>query len=214
MRCAAIGAGLAAVAWELGKWGFTFVVLNSTAQTLYGAIALIPLFLLWVYITWIVVLSGLQISYVLQHFRTFAVADDARHGAQLVEPLTLVRIALLVAERFVAGQKTSLAEVSSGTGLDQKTALSLLERMTDASVLHRVPEGDEHEEFALARPAEQIRLREVLELGAQITSPDEAEREPEAISRLREAQLDATGHASLAELLPQQDEGDSLSSPE
>lgn len=208
MRCAGIGAALAAVIWELGKWGFKFIVLNSSAQTLYGAIALVPLFLLWVYITWIIVLSGLQISYVLQHFRAFAVSDDERRGPVLVDPLTLVRVAVEVARGFAAGRTAAVSDVARAVGLDERTSLAMLERLSDAKVLNRVPEGQEREVFALARPAEEISATHLLELAGRMTESGKVEGESERLGALRRAQVAAAAGLNLAELMgPEQPEG-------
>lgn len=60
---ALLGAAIAAIMWESGKWGFTTYVHYSAGYSrLYGSLALIPLFLLWVYLTWLIVLFGLQLA--------------------------------------------------------------------------------------------------------------------------------------------------------
>ena len=208
MRCAAIGAALAAVLWETGKWGFKIFVAHSSTQTLYGAIALIPLFLLWVYITWIIVLSGLQISYVLQHFGSFADADDERRGPMLVDPLTLVRVAIEVARQFTAGEKATVPDVAKAVGLDEQTSLTMLERLTDAEILNRVPEGQEHELFALARPADHITAAELLQLAGRMSESRGDIGDSPRLARLRRAQLDAAEDTNLADLV-----GDAPSRP-
>jgi len=200
-KSAAGGAILAATVWELGKWGFQFVVMNSSAQTLYGALALVPLFLLWVYITWIIVLSGLQFSYMFQHFRAFAVEEETRDGPILIDPLTLVRVAAEVARGFAAGKTSSVAAVSQAVGLDEQASLDILERLSKAGVLHEVPEGQGREAFALARPAEQIGTRELLELAAQMSVGGRVAAEEGKLGELRRAQLDAAGGVTLADLV-------------
>ncbi len=201
-KSAAGGAILAATVWELGKWGFQFVVTNSSAQTLYGALALVPLFLLWVYITWIIVLSGLQISYMFQHFRAFAVEEETRDGPILIDPLTLVRVAAEVARGFGQGRTSSVAAVSQAVGLDEQASLEMLERLSTAGVLHEVPEGQGREAFALAKPADQIRTRELLELAAQMSVGGRAVASEEGkLDELRRAQLDAAGGVTLADLV-------------
>jgi uncharacterized BrkB/YihY/UPF0761 family membrane protein len=201
MRCAAIGAILAAVFWEAGKSGFQIFAANSSTETLYGAIALVPLFLLWVYITWIIVLSGLQISYVLQHFQTFAVADDEHRGPVLVDPLTLVRVAVEVARKFAVGEKTGVADIAKAVGLDEQTSLTMLERLTDAMVLNRVPVGQEREVFALARPAEEVSAIELLDLAGRMAESGRVEGESARLGALRRAQREVAAGMNLADLL-------------
>ncbi|MFG0242119.1 MAG: YihY/virulence factor BrkB family protein [Phycisphaerales bacterium JB054] len=209
LKPAAGGAILAATVWELGKWGFKFVVVNSSAQTFYGALALVPLFLLWVYITWIIVLSGLQIAYMFQHFRAFAVEEETQQdGPLLVDPLALVRVAAEVARGFAIGQTATVAAVSTAIGLDERASLEMLERLSKAGFLLEVPLGQDREGFTLARPAEKVRARELLELASQMSAGGRVAAEDGRLGALRRAQLDAAAGLSLADLVGGPDGGD------
>jgi membrane protein len=60
---AAAGAVLAGVLFEAAKEGFAFYVRNVPAyNVLYGAFVAIPFFLLWVYVSWVVVLLGAELT--------------------------------------------------------------------------------------------------------------------------------------------------------
>lgn len=66
LRHAAAGGAVAAILFELSKWLFTLYLAHfKTYQLLYGALATIPLFLIWMYLSWLVVLFGAEVSYVL-----------------------------------------------------------------------------------------------------------------------------------------------------
>lgn len=59
LRAAFAGALCAAIAFETAKAGFGFYVQNvSSYEVIYGALAAVPLFLIWIYVTWIIVLAG------------------------------------------------------------------------------------------------------------------------------------------------------------
>lgn len=55
---AAIGGVLTLVVFELIKSGFGFMVSHSSFKLIYGAFAVVPLFLLWINISWMVILGG------------------------------------------------------------------------------------------------------------------------------------------------------------
>ena len=59
LRAAFTGALCAAIAFEVAKAEFGFYVRNvSSYEMIYGALAAVPLFLIWIYLTWIIVLAG------------------------------------------------------------------------------------------------------------------------------------------------------------
>ena len=69
-KSALLGSFIAAVLWEAGKWGFGIYIRRALAHSWYGSLALIPLFMLWIYLTWCAILLGLQSAYLHQFFPT------------------------------------------------------------------------------------------------------------------------------------------------
>lgn len=59
LRDALIGGAISGVALEILKWGFrAYLTSFPTYQTIYGAMAVIPIFLIWLYLSWTIVLFG------------------------------------------------------------------------------------------------------------------------------------------------------------
>ena len=69
---ATVGAFIAVLLFGLLRKIFAMAVLTSaTYQTLYGALAIIPVFLIWMYLAWAVVIFGAVITAALEDFQTF-----------------------------------------------------------------------------------------------------------------------------------------------
>ena len=69
IRAAMIAGLFGAVVFELLKQLFGFVMTNFTSYTIvYGAFAAVPIFLLWIFLSWNIVLLGVEISYALTAF--------------------------------------------------------------------------------------------------------------------------------------------------
>lgn len=58
-----IGGLVAAVAFEIMRVGFAYYVAHSPSyEVLYGALAAVPIFMLWVYVFWLIVLAGAAVT--------------------------------------------------------------------------------------------------------------------------------------------------------
>jgi len=79
-RHAITGGIAAAVLFELAKYTFgLYVKAVPTYTVIYGAVAVIPMFLIWIYVSWLIVLFGAQISYSLSVFR---MEDVGKHHSE------------------------------------------------------------------------------------------------------------------------------------
>ncbi len=66
------GGVLAALLFEAAKKGFTLYVASvPTYATVYGALSVIPIFLVWMYISWTIVLLGAETTYCLANFEQY-----------------------------------------------------------------------------------------------------------------------------------------------
>lgn len=84
VRYAVVGALIAAVLFELGKKLFSlYIIYFPSYQNIYGAIAIIPILLFWVYCSWIIIFIGVEIHATLQelydkriNLKTQSVTED------------------------------------------------------------------------------------------------------------------------------------------
>ncbi|MBI4604667.1 MAG: YihY family inner membrane protein [Planctomycetes bacterium] len=112
LRSAALGAIAAALLWEGTKKSFYFYVARSSPVTsLYGSLAIVPLFLVWVYINWVIILLGCTLAYAHQNHpvlsKRFLEASKSRRL-----PLRFVGVYVLerAARAFVSGGEPPTAE--------------------------------------------------------------------------------------------------------
>ncbi|WP_257265439.1 YihY family inner membrane protein [Endozoicomonas sp. ONNA2] len=93
------GAIFVAILVELAKVGFTlFITLSPTYHLIYGAFAAVPLFLLWVYLSWLMVLFGAVLV------RSLDVDGQQAPGERLHPLISMLLILRQLQEKFAQGQ--------------------------------------------------------------------------------------------------------------
>lgn len=137
LRSAFIAGMFSALLFEGLRQVFGLVMSNFTSYELvYGAFAAVPVFLLWIYLSWNVILLGVEISYAITAFSTRT--DINRHP---------VLILLDILELFYKRQKLGLsvsdedamAILGRGEFEDESSYLQVLE---DNNLIKRTDDGD------------------------------------------------------------------------
>ncbi len=125
---AAIGGALAGLAFEAMKAGFThFVTQFGSYKLVYGAFASLPVFLLWIYLSWIVVLAGAVVTASLPYLRSGGWKAGHRPVARFVEALQLLGTLRAAQRRGAVVASNRLAVEASLTLEDTEELLARLE---------------------------------------------------------------------------------------
>jgi membrane protein len=183
-----IGAAFAGVLWEAGKWGFREYVSYSTGYAnLYGSIALVPLFLLWIYVTWLTVLLGLQLAYALQRYGDAVQSGlDARamrqlglsetqsdiQGVRISDPGVILEVCALIVREFNVGRDSSTTHIAKVTGLDESVIDRMIRALSAAGVVRKVTSQDGNGSYMPAAPPERIRAADVLSIAEGLERQD------------------------------------------
>jgi len=161
---AAIGGAIVAVPlWLAARWLFALYVDHFGKQSVYGAIGLVPLFLMWLNLCWWIFLFGAEVAHTAANLSRMQSAELAK--GRLLGPWDLLAAIVAVARSNVAsGRPVSLEDVSESLQLPADTVAELLSRLSNEGILCRVADEDKMK-YLLARPAGTIRVSEVLQIG-------------------------------------------------
>jgi membrane protein len=98
LGAAVAGGLLAGVAWELAKALYAFAVSRFFHyHAVYGSVAAVPIFLVWLHVSWTLVLFGARVSFVVQHARALIRGHEPETtplGRELLAARTMLEVAL------------------------------------------------------------------------------------------------------------------------
>lgn len=171
----ALFAGLAAaVVFHLTKWGFNNYVVavyaGSVRAKIYGSFALVPVFFLWVYLSWLIVLGGVELGFIVQNWAIInderVVRRQRRLGARLAPTGYLaVRVMFEIAQQFRAhGGAVALDFVAKRLEASIDELRPVIDLLQERALILSVEEAPTMADFVPARPLDRITLAEVYRL--------------------------------------------------
>ena len=135
LEAAAVGALVASILLQIAQWAFIYFQygVNSYAA-IYGALASIPVLLTWIYMTWLIILLGAEVT----------AAFERRNQPMIADPWAMSEraVALAVAVRLgerMAGRRGTVTPVtlSSELGIDEAVLVEVLRRLERCGISDR-----------------------------------------------------------------------------
>jgi membrane protein len=157
VRDALTGGFFAALAFEGMKHGFAFYIAQfPTHKLIYGAFASVPIFLLWIYCSWLVVLFGAVTAAVLPEWRERAAHADPVPGVQFLDALQVLRV---LWEAHHRGEVVTVLRLHGIVKLPIDRIEAALHAMSAAHWTGRVANG-----WALIKDAAEVSVADIYRL--------------------------------------------------
>jgi membrane protein len=208
IKSALLGALIGGILWELGKNVFANSIGQSVRySTIYGSLAVIPIFLIWLYITWIIVLLGLEIAFTHQHFAALVRSKAAGERDECDRVPTGLQLFILIAKRFHEGLEPPTAdELSSRFFVATGSVDSHLARLEAAGLIRRVSIGSGDAGVVPARSLAEVRVSQVIATFIPMGDGEVRQRPIELtveqiVSDFREAGFESVGETTILELI-------------
>jgi membrane protein len=161
LTSALVGGAAAGLLWQLVGMGFAAFVANSAQYAaIYSSFAIVIVFLVWVYVGWLIFLTGAEVAYFHQHPHAFI--REALHGARghrFQEWLALSALVEITRRHFSDRPPWQPTELAASLGVSSLE--NFIDDFVRAGILLRSadPEG-----VALARPPESVTVKDILDI--------------------------------------------------
>lgn len=153
LKHALLGGVVTALVFEVLKFAFGLIVANSSLSSIYGAFAIVPLFLLWVNLTWMVILAGAVLVHTIGIYQ---VALRDRGYPDLVAAMVVLWHFYQRSQRGEGLDDTELLQLGLSAGQWQR----IREALEEAQWIAATNQGD----FVLCRDLHKQRVGQLLAL--------------------------------------------------
>lgn len=129
---------------------FQFLYISSQVwvsryNAIYGSFAALPLFLLWLQISWTICLFGAELTYAGQNIRSFSFDKDTRNISRRYRDFVAIMLMSLITKRFARGERPYTAEdLSEVCQIPIRLTQQMLYELQEVELLHEVVTDEEY----------------------------------------------------------------------
>jgi membrane protein len=167
LRAALTGGFFSGALWQLSNWAFTRFVVGagraSARDVLFAGFAALPLFLAWIYASWIIVLFGAELGYVVQHVGVMEWRELERiYGGSLRRFVGVRAVLGIVRDTDAKAEAASLRDLAREMKVPEPVIRDVLRPLVSENILTRSTIGEER--YRPSRDPGDVTLAELLHL--------------------------------------------------
>ena len=157
---------IAGTIFLLFQWGYVYLQQwMSSYNTIYGSFAAIPLFLLWIQISWEILLFGGELSFAYQNVARFDQERESLRISTDTRRQIMLAVMLCIVHRFRRGESSvPVSEIRSRLSLPTRIVNDILYQLVEAGVLVETQnrEDDREAAFSPGRDIHEMTLYNIL----------------------------------------------------
>jgi membrane protein len=147
---------IAGTIFQIVQWAYiSFQIGAARYNAIYGSFAALPLFLMWVQVSWWVVLFGAELSFANQNVNTYEYEPDSRDVSLALKKVLTLQIAHLLIKNFARGDRPLTdSEISQQLKMPIRLVHAILFDLVECRVISET-RTDEDQKFGY-QPARDI----------------------------------------------------------
>jgi membrane protein len=139
-----IAAIIAGTIYQITQWLYVYFQVGVVNyNTVYGSFAALPLFLVWLQLSWLIVLFGAEISYAVQNVESYEFEKEAANISPANKRLLSLLIAHLIVKTFAKGeQPMTSAQIANVSEVPARLVREILANLMAAGLLSKIESAD------------------------------------------------------------------------
>lgn len=166
LQAGVIAAVATGTLYQVTQWAYiSFQVGVAQNNAIYGSFAALPLFLIWLQLSWFIVLLGAELSFALQNVDTYGFPVDSVKVSAYNRKLLSLLIARLVIRTFSVGEKPlTAAGIAQALGMPSRLVRQILADFSSSGLFSASKTEEYGEEtYQPARDIHRISIKTVLD---------------------------------------------------
>jgi membrane protein len=163
IKSAVVGGVSAGVAWHATSWIFHAAVASSTKYAaIYSSLAVLIIFMIWLYLNWLIVLIGAQITFCHQNLRFLTLKKEVFNlSTKLKEKLTLIIMYLIGYNYYFDLTRWNIDSLTERLRLPYEPIEDVVNELAQNKLI--IETGDDPPCFVPSRALEKISLKEIVD---------------------------------------------------
>jgi membrane protein len=161
-----LGGVVAGTLYQIAQWGYiSFQIGAAKYNAIYGSFAALPLFLMWLQISWWIVLFGAELSFANQNVDTYEYEPDSLKVSPRFKKLLALQIAHLLIKKFENGDRPLTdSQISAQLEMPIRLVHNLLFDLVESGLVSEIKtKADKKFAYQPARDINQLTIQSVLE---------------------------------------------------
>jgi membrane protein len=161
-----LGGVVAGTLYQIAQWGYiSFQIGAAKYNAIYGSFAALPLFLMWLQISWWIVLFGAELSFANQNVDTYEYEPDSLKVSPGFKKLLALQIAHLVIKKFENGDRPLTdSQISAQLEMPIRLVHNLLFDLVESGLVSEIKtKADKKFAYQPARDINKMTIQYVLE---------------------------------------------------
>jgi len=160
-----IGGFFAGLLWEIAKVAFGYYVSNPKITLIYKSLGAIPIFLIWSYFTWLIVLLGCELSYLLQNYKRLQYETFRKIPHTVLDSKLVFLVFFVIAEQYQKEKGgTSFSHLLKKVTIKYEELENLIDLLKEKGVITETENGL----FIPSRPLDKLKPMDLLHLGCKV----------------------------------------------